>query len=139
VSELRIGDAERDQAASALGEHYAAGRLTKEEFEQRVEQVWAARFQKDLAPVFEDLPDPRPAVRRPAVRASAPLVRPVAQPSQWPRPAVLPVVPLLLLALLAIAVINGMPWLLFPLFWLCVLAAGPRWRAVRSRGFQRLR
>jgi dihydropyrimidinase len=32
VPQLRIGDAERDSAATALGEHYAAGRLTKEEF-----------------------------------------------------------------------------------------------------------
>ena len=33
--ELRIGDAEREATISALGEHYAAGRLTKEEYDER--------------------------------------------------------------------------------------------------------
>ena len=41
--ELRIGDAEREAAVTALGEHYAAGRLTKEEYDERAERAWAAR------------------------------------------------------------------------------------------------
>ncbi|MET0520955.1 MAG: DUF1707 domain-containing protein, partial [Jiangellaceae bacterium] len=55
-AQLRIGDAERDNAAQALGEHYATGRISKEEYEERSEQVWAARFQADLEPLFADLP-----------------------------------------------------------------------------------
>ena len=35
--ELRIGDAEREAAVTALGEHYAAGRLTKEEYDERAD------------------------------------------------------------------------------------------------------
>ncbi|HEY0905164.1 MAG TPA: DUF1707 domain-containing protein [Marmoricola sp.] len=54
--QLRIGDAERDQAAAALGEHYAQGRLTTEEPAERLDRIWAARTRSDLRPVFRDLP-----------------------------------------------------------------------------------
>lgn len=55
--ELRIGDAERDAAVSALGEHYAAGRLTTQEYDERADRAWAARTGSDLASLFEDLPE----------------------------------------------------------------------------------
>ena len=53
---LRIGDAEREQAAAALGEHYAAGRLSTEEHAERLDRVWAARTRAALGPLFRDLP-----------------------------------------------------------------------------------
>ena len=53
---LRIGDSERDRAIAALGDHFAAGRLNAEEFEQRVDQAIRARFNDDLEPLFVDLP-----------------------------------------------------------------------------------
>jgi hypothetical protein len=59
---LRIGDAEREEAARELGEHFALGRITAEEHSERLEQVWSARTKADLAPAFRDLP--RPQVRR---------------------------------------------------------------------------
>ncbi|HYF72129.1 MAG TPA: DUF1707 domain-containing protein [Nocardioides sp.] len=70
--QLRIGDAEREQAAAALGEHYAQGRLSVEEHAERLDRIWAARTRADLRPVFRDLPGwygpaaptPRPAARR---------------------------------------------------------------------------
>jgi hypothetical protein len=55
-AQVRIGDAERDRAVAALGDHFAAGRLTNEEFEQRMEQAIKARFNEDLEPLFADLP-----------------------------------------------------------------------------------
>ncbi|WP_296605899.1 DUF1707 domain-containing protein [Nocardioides sp.] len=54
--QLRIGDAEREQAAAALGEHYAQGRVTTEEHAERLDRIWAARTRADLRPVFRDLP-----------------------------------------------------------------------------------
>jgi hypothetical protein len=54
--DLRIGDAEREQAAAELAEHYAQGRLTPEEHGERLDRIWAARTRGDLAPVFADLP-----------------------------------------------------------------------------------
>lgn len=58
-SPIRIGDAERDEATAALGEHFAAGRLTAEEFEERLGQVAAARYRDDLIGAFDELPAPR--------------------------------------------------------------------------------
>ncbi|MCY7397085.1 MAG: DUF1707 domain-containing protein [Nocardioides sp.] len=55
---LRIGDAERDQAAATLGEHFAQGRLTLEEHHDRLDVIWSARTRGDLLPVFADLPGP---------------------------------------------------------------------------------
>src|SRR4051794_32377096 len=61
--ELRIGDAEREAAVSALGEHYAAGRLTKQEYDERADRAFAARTQMELFPLFADLPRPQGAGR----------------------------------------------------------------------------
>src|SRR5215475_10981473 len=57
---FRIGDAERETAASNLREHYARGRLTLEEFNQRLDAVFAARTQRDLQRITSDLPHVRP-------------------------------------------------------------------------------
>ena len=71
---LRIGDKEREQAATALGEHYAQGRLTTEEHSERLDRIWAAKTRSELAPIFRDLPGPGtprpagPAPARPTVR-----------------------------------------------------------------------
>jgi hypothetical protein len=53
---LRMSDAEREQAATELGEHYAQGRLTAEEHAERLDQVWSSRTRGELTPVFRDLP-----------------------------------------------------------------------------------
>ena len=55
---LRISDAEREQAATALGDHYAQGRITADEHAERLDQIWHARTRSELQPVFRDLPDP---------------------------------------------------------------------------------
>jgi hypothetical protein len=65
-AQVRIGDAERESAVTALGEHYAAGRITKEEFDERSSTAWSARTSGDLVPLFGDLPRLQaPAPRRP--------------------------------------------------------------------------
>ena len=71
-SQVRIGDAERDSAVAALGEHFVAGRLTKEELDERADAAWSARTSADLAVLFRDLPTlqaPTPPRRRPSQRA----------------------------------------------------------------------
>jgi len=62
-SRLRIGDTERDAATAALGEHFASGRLTREEFDERLEQAWAAKTAEELDPLFADLPRDRAAAQ----------------------------------------------------------------------------
>jgi hypothetical protein len=56
---LRIGDRERDAVAAELREHYAHGRLTLEEFNQRLDAVFAAKTQSDLSRITADLPHVR--------------------------------------------------------------------------------
>ncbi|HQR27978.1 MAG TPA: DUF1707 domain-containing protein [Nocardioides sp.] len=63
---VRLSDAERDAAAHALGEHFAAGRLEREEYDQRLDVVLAARTRGELAKVFRDLPGPLVRAPRPA-------------------------------------------------------------------------
>src|SRR4051794_41829171 len=57
---LRIGDRERSQAADRLAAHAAAGRLTVEELEQRLERAQAAVYVRELAALEADLPARRP-------------------------------------------------------------------------------
>jgi hypothetical protein len=72
---LRIGDREREAAAERLNQHAAAGRLSYDELEQRLEQAQAAVFASDLAVLEADLPTNRRApARRPPVPALAALV-----------------------------------------------------------------
>jgi hypothetical protein len=53
---IRASDEDRSRAAAALGEHYAAGRLTLEEFQERLDEVYAATTVGELGRVMADLP-----------------------------------------------------------------------------------
>jgi Domain of unknown function (DUF1707) len=107
---IRIGDRERADAADRLAGHAAAGRLTLEELEQRLESVQAALFARDLDAVEADLPAP--------ARRTEPPQRP-------PLPAIATAV---LLAALVAGVHVGHPFL--PLF----VAAFVVWRAPAGGG-----
>jgi hypothetical protein len=73
---LRASDADREQAVLALREHLLAGRLTLDEFSERVDAALRARFGGELARVREDLPEVLPAAagsRREPARLTAAL------------------------------------------------------------------
>ena len=53
---LRIGDAERNATVQQLNEHYAAGRLTNMEHDERVDFAMGAKTQADLQVLLADLP-----------------------------------------------------------------------------------
>src|SRR5688500_2023336 len=53
---VRISDRERDQAIELLRHHCADGRLTLDEFSDRVGLVYEARTDQQLALVSSDLP-----------------------------------------------------------------------------------
>ena len=55
---VRVGDRERSAAADRLAAHAAAGRLTVEELEARVERAQAAVVRRDLDALLADLPEP---------------------------------------------------------------------------------
>lgn len=58
--ELRVGTAEREEAARLLADHFGMGRLTPDEYETRVTDAYAATTLGDLRPLFRDLPQPHP-------------------------------------------------------------------------------
>lgn len=56
----RIGDLERERTIARLREHVGTGRISLAEFESRLDTVYAARTEADLAAVVRDLPADRP-------------------------------------------------------------------------------
>ncbi|WP_310529857.1 DUF1707 domain-containing protein [Nocardioides sp.] len=98
----RIGDAEREVATSRLGDHFAAGRLDHEEYDERLDAIWSARTRADLDQLFWDLP-----------RAVAP-VAPARGPLSARRGPVVPsFVPVVVIGILvAVAVLKAAPWVL---------------------------
>lgn len=110
--ELRIGDAERDAAVASLGEHFAAGRVTQQEFDERSDQVIHARTQSQLNRLFTDLPRPNPI---PQVDRSSDRGAP-ATPGWFPR---IPWVPVLLVfaVLMVLAHFPLVPLVFLGLLW----------------------
>jgi Domain of unknown function (DUF1707) len=123
---VRIGDAERDKAVTELGDHFAAGRLTREEFDTRVDQAMAARFDRDLQPLFFDLPRTQPVPSRPA--GPPPGLRLV-----WP--LLFWWLPLLLVTAVVVAVLLSAPWLIWAFCWM--LFIGAFWGRGRPHSRQR--
>ena len=58
---LRASDADRERVVAALHRHTAAGRLSLDEFGERVSRALAAVTRGDLAAVTVDLPAEAPA------------------------------------------------------------------------------
>ncbi|HVD18165.1 MAG TPA: DUF1707 domain-containing protein [Propionibacteriaceae bacterium] len=112
-TQIRIGDAERDRAVAALGDHFAAGRLSNEEFEQRMEQAIKARFNDDLEPLFADLPrtvqpDSEPKSHH---RSDIPLA--------WA--AMFWLAPLFVITAVVAAVVLSAPWLVWIFLWMFLI------------------
>jgi hypothetical protein len=106
---IRASDADRERVTARLRDHYAEGRLTAEELDERTSAALHAKTFGDLRRVMTDLPDPV------LVPQAAPGLRP-SGPSWMARrrgPRFLPVaMVLLLVALLA----PGPGWVLFAFF-----------------------
>jgi hypothetical protein len=69
---LRLSDAERQQALDVLGEHFAQGRLSRDELDERSDAVWKALTHGDLSPIFADLPGQPVGTSRPVARRRGP-------------------------------------------------------------------
>jgi hypothetical protein len=67
---LRVGDADRESVAAQLREHYAQGRLTLDELNERLDRAFASRTRTDLNAVTSDLPYTAPSHLLPSDRAS---------------------------------------------------------------------
>jgi Domain of unknown function (DUF1707) len=77
---VRVGDADRDAVAAQLRDHYADGRLTLDELNERLDLAFAAKTQADLNAVTRDLPH----VARPTAAAGVSPAGPISSPgSGW--------------------------------------------------------
>ena len=74
---MRFAESDREAVAARLRDAHADGRLTYEEFSERLDDLYRATTYADLAPIVADLRQPGPvrrltpadASRSPAVRA----------------------------------------------------------------------
>lgn len=127
---LRVGTAEREQAAAALGEHFAAGRLEVGEYDERVARAYSAKTTADLTALFTDLPQPAP-----------PRVPPIAPPArQGGRRGVLQVAAIVgfVAAVTLVVTTHIFPFFLFPVLFL-VIARGRRgWGPRYPRRYYRM-
>ena len=113
--QMKASDADRDAVLSDLSEHFQAGRLTADEFEDRTGRALAARTWGELRDLLQDLPAGPAGPRVPVTATtSAPPQRPLGRTV---------LVPILVLAGIAIAVAMsagtaharwGIVWLLLP-------------------------
>jgi Domain of unknown function (DUF1707) len=69
VSALLVSDREREYTVGLLRGHWLSGRLTAEEFEQRVAEAWRARFAADLWQALRWLPVEAPPAPAPPPKA----------------------------------------------------------------------
>ena len=67
VQAIRASDGERDQVVAQLQRHFAAGRLTQAELEERLGAALAARTRDQLHPLTADLPGADVRHARPAM------------------------------------------------------------------------
>ena len=125
---LRVSDADRDRVAAELSEHFQAGRLTQDEFDERVGRAISARTQGDLDELLADLPSGRTAGSLPA---AVPPAGQVARGARWAAPAAVLAVAVALFAVTA-ALPHGhgrwAPWWLIPLAFFTIRRLA--WRGV---------
>ena len=100
---MRVSDAERQEVADRLAEHFASGRLDQAEFDDRVGRAMGAKTRADLGGLFADLPE-----------TGAPVV------PEHPRPRRRGRHPILLLAVVIALIVVGthvLSWFFVPWLW----------------------
>src|SRR5215470_17680418 len=107
---IRASDADREHATARLREHFAAGRLTSGELDERITAALTAKTYGELRQLMADLPEPAPAAARAAQRPYP------AAPPWMARRRGQRLLPMMLLALLAALLFPGGHWLFFGVF-----------------------
>jgi Domain of unknown function (DUF1707) len=148
---MRVSDADREHVAERLREHFADGRLTSEELDERITAALGAKTFGELHAVMADLPEPAPAW---APAAGGPAgggpaagqppaswaARPVFSYRRRPR-----LLPLVLIVLFAALVLHGAGFVFAAFltavlfFWLIVPAAAIVAAALFGRRARRYR
>jgi DUF1707 SHOCT-like domain len=132
--DLRVGDAERTKVTEALHDHFAQGRLTSDELDERLDATLSAKTYGELRQITRDLPGPEPVTA-----AALPTAAPAAPAIAGRRPRGLPLLPLAIGIFVATMLLSGgTMWALFGvlkvifLVWLVMALVGfihvRRWR-----------
>lgn len=106
---MRVSDADREAVTARLRDHYAEGRLTPDELDERVSAALGAKTFGDLRTLTTDLPGPAPVPPRTAARPPWGALPP------WRHRHRPPVLVFALIALLVLLTSGG-GWVLFGLF-----------------------
>jgi hypothetical protein len=112
-----ISDSERDQYVKDLTRHCGDGRLTLDELEERVGEVFAATTRAELKHALRELPrfpDDQPVAARPA--AAAPASRRARTPAAHHRGVVCMGKPPAILLVVAIVMLVTSHWILAAIF-----------------------
>ena len=122
---MRVSDADREQVAERLRDHFAAGRLTSEELDERLATALSAKTVRDLRAVMADLPEPAPVGAPAGYEPSHWTSGPVYGYRRGPR-----ILPLAMIALFALIVLPSAGFVLVAflkiilVFWLVAAIAG---------------
>lgn len=100
LDNLRVSEADREEASARLAEHYSTGRLSGDDYYERLDAVWSARVRADLEMLFTDLPK------------SAPQPPQVVRRPRRGRPRAFPLIACFLLVAIGL-VVMGVPWWVF--------------------------
>jgi hypothetical protein len=115
---IRVSDADRERVTARLRDHYAEGRLTDSELDERVTAALNAKTFGDLRQLMVDLPGPAPV---------PPQQPPQLPQPQWGGPPWIGyrrgprLLPLVLLLLVVSLVFHGGGWILAGMFQLFLL------------------
>jgi hypothetical protein len=130
--DMRVSQAERDEVAAALARHYADGRLSLGEYEDRVAAAYEARTGRDFEPLLADLPAPVPATTPTSTPAPAGSGAGARRP--WFDRTRLPVYLPRLLAVTGVLILAvGSGWWVLWLLWPALVLTSPH--RVRRRHY----
>jgi hypothetical protein len=128
---IRISDADREHVTSRLREHFAEGRLTQDELDERITATLNAKTFGDLRGIMADLPEPAPVGSESfgpgpfGPGAFGPEAGPV-QPGWTPRPMYYRrgprILPLVLLVFFAALILPSVGWVAFAFLKIALLA-----------------
>ena len=116
---MRAGDKDRQGVVEQLGKHFGEGRLTVEEFDERVVRAHASVYLDELPALTADLPSQAVQHHRHVGRSRRPMM--------WaPAPVFVMLLAMLMVWSLVVAIVQGAP-VIFVLLILFLVLRHRRW------------
>jgi uncharacterized membrane protein len=118
---MRVSDADRERVTARLREHFAEGRLTQEELDERITATLKAKTFGDLRRVMADLPEPEPAGAQAGPGPAGGWGPPPWGPGPYRYRRGPRLLPLVLLLLFFALILPGGGWVFFGIFKILLL------------------